>query len=244
MPDLPIRAETIPDGACPSTYNELAQLFASHFFAVSSSGVGKQWIFSQTKPTLEQAAQYAWFQLGTGDVPIRPYVFAQGAWLSMHPLVPGMTLWVFQDIGDITFYDGGDGTAFVSQTTGPMWQYARTTDLNNLNDSDIITARFPIVRGTLPSTTVLEVGDTGGEETHSLTKEEMPPHTHDVTRPLRKDSGDPSWESGKGEQFTVQTSSAGGTGDPPVVVAHNTMPPYVTGILLQRTNRTHYLISA
>jgi len=260
MPNLPIISETIPDGSCPETYNELAQLFASHFFAVQGAGVGKQWIFSAAKPTLDQT-DYGWFQLDDQGLPIRPYLFAQGLWLSRHPTYPGQAVWVFQDIADITAYDGGSA-GVVSLTTGPMWQYARATDLNNTSDSDIITAKFPITKGTLPSGTVLNTGDTGGEESHSLTEPEMPPHTHVITtvKPIaNKWSGN---ESGAGKITTgnqdiaegdasiiannpfFEASITGGSGTPPVVTPHNTLPPYIVGILIQRTNRLFYAINA
>lgn len=250
MPNLPIISETIPEGSCPATYNELAQLFASHFFAVQNFGVGKQWIFSAAKPTLEQT-DYGWFQLDDQGLPVRPYLFAQGLWLSRHPMQTGQTIWVFNAVADILTYDGGDGTAIVSPTTGPMWQYARTGNFNNIDDGTIIAAKFPIVQGTLPSTTVLAVGDEGGEEKHSLTIAEMPPHSHDIDfiefsdgpqagkdRGLRKSTDtDPS-------DGTIPTSSVGGAGDPPVVTPITNMPPYIVGILLQRTARTHYAITA
>lgn len=252
MPNLPIISETIPEGSCPATYNELAQLFASHFFAVQNFGVGRQWIFSAAKPTLDQT-DYGWWQLDDQGLPQLPYLFAQGLWLSKHPELPGQAKWVFEAIADILTYDGGDGTAIVSPTTGPMWQLARTGNLNNIDDGTIIEAKFPIVAGTLPSSTVLTVGDTGGEEKHSLTEEEMPPHTHDMDYQSFSDGVVPGgndrgfWKSTDSapKDGTIATQNAGGNTDtPPVVTPMNLMPPYIVGILIQRTNRTHYAITA
>ncbi len=261
---LPITSETIPTGSCPETYNDLAQLFASHFFAVQNTGVGKQWIFSAAKPTLEQAPDYGWFQLNTDGTPIRPYIFAQGLWLALHPMSPGQTIWVFNAVADILSYDGGDGTAIVSPTTGPMWQYARTGNFNNIDDGTIIAAKFPLVQGTLPSGLVLNVADEGGEEQHSQTVAEMAPHTHviktvepiedkwsgNVTgggkittsdQPLNNDT---LKEAIRNNNPFFEALSAGGTGTPPVVTPITNLPPYVVGILIQRTQKLYYTITA
>jgi len=247
MPDLPIRSETIPEGSCPATYNELAQLFASHFFAVQAAGVGKLWIFSTTKPTLDQAEDYGWYQLDEQGFPIRTYVFANGFWLSKHPILPGQTVWSFQNIADILSYDGGDGSSGpVTSNTGPMWQYARVGNLNNLDDGTIIKAQFPLVSGPdgvgiLPNGTTINTGDEGGTDQVTLDLENTPKHSHLITRPTRQDTGTPSWESGVGEDFSAPTSEVGGRPDG-TTKPFSILPPYVVGILIQRTNRTHYAI--
>lgn len=86
-----------------------------------------------------------------------------------------------------------------------------------------------------------EVGSTGGEETHTLTVNEMPSHNHaftDTGRMLMWDSNcsplyDPS--SYNGTDGNIQTTwntmtaySGGGA-------AHNNMPPYLTVYMWRRT---------
>jgi hypothetical protein len=183
---------------------------------------------------------HPWLMLDTLGRPTRLYFFSQGAWLSLHPLSPGMTVWYFDVAPDFTIYDGGDALA-PSALSGPMWQLAL------LPNGTPIAAQFPIVAGTLASTTVLVPGDVGGEETHLLIGDEngVPAHTHPISQ-IR-------WSPTHG--FIDNTGSgAGTTGAVPVVTdasdkveaakAHNNMPPFAVGLLLQRTSRLFFTIAA
>lgn len=78
-------------------------------------------------------------------------------------------------------------------------------------------------------------GDTGGEAEHTLTKSEMPSHTHAFY--YYNSSGDKSFGynyGNKGTQSAESTPSGGivatGGGDP-----HNNMPPYLAVYVWQRT---------
>lgn len=72
-----------------------------------------------------------------------------------------------------------------------------------------------------------EAGDTGGEATHTLTIDEIPPHTHKV-----RISADTGWngiaKSGGSESTNEDTYQTGGG------QAHNNMPPYLTVYVWKR----------
>lgn len=80
-------------------------------------------------------------------------------------------------------------------------------------------------------------GSTGGESTHTLTVDEMPSHTHEISRGWGSDSGssgrmvyaEHSLEYSNYSDSSLITRSTGG-GKP-----HNNMPPYVTCYMWRRT---------
>jgi microcystin-dependent protein len=249
-----ITPQTLPLGLCPSTLQEMWNAFAAYGYVTIPDALS-QIVWQASKPT---DTSLSWGKVDSLGRPIRIYRFAQGAWLSLHPTASGLTMWWFDVLPanasfapdgshalawtGLTAFDGGD-TSLLSDTTGPMWQVA--TDYNG----NTIAAAFPIPAGTLPSSTVLNLGDTGGEENHSLVATEMPPHTHTVATSKsaqagQDNSGAPVPNSNYNNigpwPSSVATDSQGGVGTPPVVVAHNNMPLYVVGYLLQRTARIWY----
>lgn len=103
-------------------------------------------------------------------------------------------------------------------------------------------AKFPLTTGSLPSTTSVSVGDTGGEEDHVLTEIELAKHTHNC---WPQDDGDGNagklWRhrdpgsgsdtvdlttgiepNNSGSATTLLVAEEQATGDG----GHNTMPPY------------------
>lgn len=238
--NLPIIPGQLPSGFCATDYQSLLNAFAANMVAISSSASGafNNWVFSAAKPADNTVG---WYQLDALGRPIRTYIFAQGAWLSLHTLQPGSTIWWFDAVPDLNTFDGGDASV-VSAITGPMWQLAK-----DKNDN-VIAAQFPIVAGTLPSGKVLNIGDTGGEESHSLDVTEMPPHVHQTDFNFDPQSGADTDCLVKGitpgkDIVSFNTSSTGGAGSPAVVAPHNTMPLYVVGALLQRTSRLFYAVT-
>jgi len=175
---------------------------------------------------------------------VRFYSFAQGAWLSLHPSIPGMTMIWTGALPDFTTFDGGDANAS-SAISGPMWQV-------------VLQATFPMGAGTLPSGTVVTSGQTGGEEKHVLTLNELAPHTHAVKLTHGNSyTGEPNVLTvGNGsadpQPFTdpIAGLSSGGDpstaiGTPPIpqsALAHNTLPPYTVVIFIQRTARLFYTV--
>jgi hypothetical protein len=241
---LPITPTSLPQGFCPASYQEMWNEFAAHGNVVIPNGGLSGISVSATKPTDQSRP---WLQLDEFGRPIRLYWFASGSWLSLHPLPSGSTIWWFDTLPNLNTFDGGDASA-ESAVTGPMWRQAKRLD------GTLIAAQFPIVAGTLPSTTVLANGDVGGEENHVLLPSETN-HFHGT--------GDGSiavdgqwcirpWSStgvGTGAHSIdttappavapVLSSGALGTSDALATstpsVGHNTMPLYVVGYLLQRT---------
>lgn len=233
---LPLSRQILPQGSCPSTYDQLLELFRANLF-VDLDESNSQLIVSATKPS---DTTKAWLRLDSSGRPDRIYWFAQGAWLSLHATPPGLTQWWFRTLPDFTSFDGGDSNP-LSALSGPMWQKATTSD------GTVIAAKFPIVEGTLPSGQVLGVGDTGGAEQHTNTLAEMVPHTHDIKFIEFSDGRQPGIDRGLIEtetnpDGTAHTESTGGTGTPAAPTPFSIMPPYCVGFLLQRTNRLFYSI--
>jgi hypothetical protein len=241
---LPVQPSQLPSGFCPSDYQSLLNEFSQHQsvpFPDTFAGI----IVSATKPT---DTTRAWLALDQFGRPIRLYSFAQGAWLSLHPLPVGATIWWFDVLPDFTVFDGGDANPLTS-LSGAMWQQAKRAD------GTLIAAQFPLVAGTLPSGTVLNVGNTGGEEKHLLTLPELPPFT--VTTKLARANADgdnqnipggdllggthpPFPVPGAVEDYVSESTGGDGSGN---AAGHNTMPPYVVGYLLQRTSRLFYSVT-
>ena len=255
--NVPISPQQLPSGFCPASYQEMWNGFAAAGLVNIPDAVS-QMLWQASKPTDNTVT---WGQLDSLGRPVRIYKFAQGAWLSLHPSAPGLTMWWFSALPDFTTFDGGDSNP-LSDISGPMWQQAKDSNGN------LIAAMFPIPAGTLPSGTVLSLGATGGEENHTLTGPETPPHTHFIANtdqittggatdnPLnannsvayRTDNGhdNPDYTlRGTNTAPTIgKTSNFGGdTSTPPVTKGHNTMPPYIVGYLLQRTARLYYAVS-
>ena len=187
------------------------------------------------------------------------YFYAQGAWLALHPDPPGKTVWFFdQSYLPVANYDGGDGTATAGPYSGPMWQLAQ--DISG----KFITARFPIAAGTLPSGTVLTPhtpasATADGEEAHTLSNAEMnhahftitekqaaalvaPTATAAIARQL---SGQADYDyvlvADTANVASLGLSSGVNGGDPTIAnTAHNNLPRYIVGTLLQRSQRLYY----
>lgn len=239
--ELPVSAGVLPSGFCPTSYQDTLNTYAQYLsvtFPSTFTGI----TVSATKPA---DSTQAWQQLDSFGRPTRLYNFAQGAWLSLHPEIPGMTKIWTGALPDFTTFDGGDANA-LSPISGPMWKV-------------VLQQTFIVGAGTLASGTVLNIGDTGGEETHKLIATEMPPHVHPLTG-LKNDNmsrndlnilvypGNNAPFGGDANANAIpNTGSTGGdpaTGTPPSAsVGHNTMPPYTVVTFLQRTTRLFYTVN-
>ena len=78
--------------------------------------------------------------------------------------------------------------------------------------------------------TTYTAGDTGGEATHTLTKNEMPAHSHSF--PHFQSNGSSTGYCAAWDQTKMATSNTGDTGS---TQPHNNMPPYLVVYMWQRT---------
>lgn len=241
---LKVSPGQLPVGACPASYQEMLNLFSANqtvTFPSTFAGV----TVSATKPT---DTTQAWLQLDSLGRPVRLYYFAQGAWLSQHPMVPDMAMPWFGTLPNFNTFDGGDSNT-VSSISGPMWELVTE-----------IAAKFPLAAGTLPSGIVVAAGDTGGEEKHILTEQENGPHTHDLDliTPLSSKWSNGDSNSGKiatgggalssgadasitatSPFFQIDTSGGDSSG---AGVGHQNMPPYYGMNWIRRSQRLFYVV--
>lgn len=233
---------TLPEGFCfsswPQVFNSFTSLLSGYL-----PGNYTVWNYGNTEPTAENRG-IPWLRLNVDGSPDKIYVFWGGNWVSPHVVPyesPEIRIWSGL-IADLVSYDGGS-PGVVTDTTGPMWE-----------EVVAMRALFPVGAGTFGSGAVVGVGDLGGEEKHSLIATEMPPHTHDIrgigidpetdsrgygtigrSESNYTDNAGNTWDS------AVACKSAGGTGTPAAVVAHNNLPPYIGVAFIQRTARKYYL---
>jgi hypothetical protein len=233
----------LPSGFCPTDFQSILNGFSAHQTVNLSPATGASSIVvSSTKPTDQTVL---WLRTDQFGRPERIYWFASGAWLSLHPLVPGLTQWWFSTIPDFTTFDGGDALA-PSTISGPMWRKA----LNS--DGVEIAAKFPVAAGTLPSTAILAQGATGGEELHVLTPAEGGFYLPVSAATLDDgDAGTGTFKSMLSVQLdgnTVGALDSAGNPSPAFSLGsqtpagHNNLPNYVVGYLLQRTGKIFYSI--
>lgn len=96
------------------------------------------------------------------------------------------------------------------------------------------TARFPVGVGAFPSGAMAQLAAPGGEEEHSLTEEEMPPHTHTMSFHYAPQTGaatqcltNQAGGQTQSPSVSLVTDSTGGTGSPAEVTPHSIVPPFL-----------------
>jgi hypothetical protein len=160
------------------------------------------------------------------------WTFYNGFWVQKHPDFVGKIC--FAPVGtastDIDTLDGGEVGA-ITNITGPFWSIV--TEL---------AAKSIIGPGTLPSGTIINVGDSIGEEKHQLSIAELPAHTHqfdttDGAQVLIKVSsnkvGDINQTGSLNYGFANAPQNTGGD------TAHNTIHPAYALFAIQRTARLY-----
>lgn len=192
--------------------------------------------YGETLPTAENRI-YPWIRVNpTTHVVDKTYKYQAGYWACEHPVASGSDerrLWV-GSLANLVTHDGGSAGT-VGDYTGPMWE-----------QDTAIGAKFLLGCGTLPGGTVISVTDTGGEETHLLTVDEMPSHSHvrnehdyveDVH--IHNAGGTNVGDYGGSGNWIIEelsTKVAGGG------LAHNNMPPYYGIYVIKRTARKFYTV--
>jgi microcystin-dependent protein len=244
MSDYSLNVGNLATGFCPTTYQQMLAGFggALSVSIPSASGIS----ISATPPS---DTSQIWFQIDSLNRFIRMFTYAQGTWLSAHPLLPGMTMWWFSALPDFATFDGGDANA-AGTASGAMWQQAKD------GNGDLITAQFPVTAGTLPSgapLTVTGATNVGGEENHTLISNELPLHQHKNGASCTVAENIFVYGYTQLEAPGLATAVTGGQAITPTAQgltgidgglggSHNTMPPYVVGYLLQRTTRQFYSV--
>lgn len=231
-----VDAATLPVGSCPSTYQELADLLASIYsVTVNTNNTG---IYIGASAPADTTL--VWKRLDASSLrPLRDYIFVSGLWVSRHTIQSGTIILYDSTIADINTLDGGS-VGLVTAVSGPMWEYV--TQLQ---------AKFPIGAGTLPSGTVLAIGDTGGEEKHILAANELPAAfslsaTLDGHR-TNTETLAPQWLAPPGSAYSSATTPPTELGTFPFVNAGggqgaNNLPPYYALSFLRRTGREYYVV--
>ena len=264
MPNLTLITLTppsLPVSYCPLNYQNLANDIIGGTQAVFNSTIGNSFFnFGPTFPAINNRI-YPWL-----DENGQWWIFDQGFWVYKNTVVAGgyeRRIFVGTTT-DLLSYDGGDGTAVVGDTSGPMWMVDALFD-----------ARFPVgvgafaasgsvaVLGTATSTSIV------GEDKHTLTIPETPfnDHTHGVAQLIAPANDDyylvnKSWSGlgsyptqilqgaagsgggGAGPSITtgdIGTTSADKTGnDTQNAVGHNNLPPFYGVYFIKRTARIYY----
>lgn len=240
---IPVTPATLPSGFCPADLQSMLNGFSAYQSVTIPVSQGNL-IVQATTPTDTTAT---WLQLDSLGRPVRVYYFASGAWLSKHPLEPGITVIWTTALPNLNTFDGGDANV-ISAISGPMWEV-------------VLSAKFPLGAGTLPSGAVVAVGATGGEETHTLVAAEIPAHTHFIAstdslanddavtatdqvarqKQLGGDSGNYKLIKSAVDASLGKSSSFGGDGTG-VTTGHQNMPQYQAVHFLRRSARQFYRV--
>lgn len=241
MPNLTLIPGTLADPNCWTTPQSLYNEMFQRGVAVQSTTLTGV-LLQDTEPSASDRDK-VWART-SGGAPVTPFLWAWstavGFWVAKHPIAAG-TLWAYPYTGSVASIATLDGGAVgaVGAVSGPFWEAVTS-----------LAAKMPIGAGTLPSGTVLAVGDTGGEEKHTLLQTEMPSLWGNIKAVLRgwritpSETLAPTWLAPAGSAGTTQTNPATETGtfsfentggDQPM----NNLPPYTALTFLRRTARIY-----
>lgn len=228
MANYPLIPGTLASDCWPASpqtfYNEM---FAKGYVQLSIVGV----VISATVPAVADRNKL-WAKVDGGAQPTGYFIYAGGLWLQPHPVPASSSvrqLWVGAE-ADLVTYDGGVA-GVVSAASGPFWEVDHDFD-----------ARFPVGPGTTAGGTIIGVGDTGGEDAHTLTVAELPAHTHPplvgTQYAMDNDGGTGAGTNASTADGLTEADTTGATGDGD---PHNTLPPYRGAFVIKRTARIFYV---
>lgn len=231
MGNVNLSIATVPEGTCYGNPQTDWPLMVSYMSA-SVQGSLNLFNFGNSVPSAADRTK-PWIRTNSDGTPDGTYVYSGGYWLKAHQMPTGAVIMWEGAIASLDAFDGGE-TAAVTTISGPFWE--EVTEMQ---------ARSPIHPGTLPSTTVLSVNNDYGEESHQLTVNEMPAHTHpfDTTNGAqvlaKVTSGKVNDINQTGSLDYAFANAPQNTGGD---AAHNTIHP-VRGIyFIRRTARLYYRI--
>lgn len=216
--------QNLPADYCFTTPQQLALDISSRLTG-TLAGSASLYTVGKDLPSTDNEDR-PWLKLNSDGSPNRLYYYWQGQWTSEHPIPPSSAvrqLWT-STTGALSTYDGGDANP-ISVTSGPMWEV----------DTDFA-ALFPIGVGTTANNTVIGVGDTGGEDEHVLTIEELAAHIHSEAIGTGNEG---RRVIGSGNDLTDE----GDTGTTGEDQPHNNLPPYRGVYFIKRTQRQFYVAS-
>ena len=237
MPDAYLIPPTVPAGLCQLSVQQQvnAIIGGTQVIITASSNL----LIQADEPGVDQRDN-AWLRLTGAELyPERIYKFANGAWVSMHPIPASSdyrALWVGSE-PDLETFDGGEA-GVITATTGPMW----------ILDEDF-EGRALMMPGDIPGVTptkTLAVGENYGSGMHTLTQAELPDVDFDLN--VSQLSQTPGSNSVDGLLYQQPGSGSGNTATPANLIVNsggdgeaiNIVPP-VRGIyLIRRSARQMY----
>ena len=195
MPTLPIIPPSVPEGFCntlgPDWVHQIINLMGQAVAVFTDVGTI---ILSQEDQPNESQRNFLWHKPSTGI--IYKWSTGAGAWLAPNRELPlsDERRWWAGDLVNLPNYDGGN-TMPLGINSGPMWE----------EDTEFV-GRSPMHPGAIPDANpakTLAVGENYGEGSHTMTAQEVGPHTH----PLNADSSIVN-----GANIKVVNSGSGSTG--------------------------------
>lgn len=235
MPNLTLitlTAPSLPANYCPASYQKLANDIIGGTQATFNSTIGNSFFnFGPTYPAINNRI-YPWL-----DENGQWWIYDQGVWLRKNPVTAAYERRIYVGTTtDLLSYDGGDGTATATTTTGPMWEVDTEFE-----------ARFPVGVGAfVASGAVAVLGKTtstsiSGEDQHTLVTSEIPKHAHSMTWDSQDTSGGNQLKTlYYGPDANVVNDIVKDSGIAGGDAAHNNLPPFYGVYFIKRTIRVYY----